>query len=494
MELNAVLRPYQIRGFSWLVQNAMLGLGSLLADDMGLGKTVQVIACVAELKARGELDRGKVLIAAPASLLVNWEREIERFAPGLTAQIYHGKDRTIFGLDQSRPDVIITSYGILKRELPQLSQMQFRLLVLDEAQAVKNAKTGQAKAAQEFPAESVIALTGTPVENRLAEYWSIFSIVEPGLLGSPAQFRRDFVMPIEEHRDRAAIDRFRRITSPFLLRRVKTDPGILDELPEKNVVDYFTTLTPKQVALYEECLKANLESLETLDRESREQEAAGDRLQAAQARLSRRGQILRMILNLKQISNSPSQFQKEFVDKPDSGKAEALLELLRRCRQSGRKALVFTQFREMGERLVRWIEDATGRKPEFLHGGVPAAKRMEMVDAFQNNPDSEVFILSLKAGGTGLNLTAASAVIHYDLWWNPAVEDQASDRAWRIGQRRDVVVYRFITAGTFEEKVNEMLKKKRELADLAVGVGESWIGDLTDDEIKSIFSLSSSGI
>ena len=275
---------------------------------------------------------------------------------------------------------------------------------------------------------------------------------------------------------------------------MKTDPGILDELPEKNVVDYFTTLTPKQVALYEECLKANLESLETLDRESREQEAAGDRLHAAQARLSRRGQILRMILNLKQISNSPSQFQKEFVDKPDSGKAEALLELLRRCRQSGRKALVFTQFREMGERLVRWIEDATGRKPEFLHGGVPAAKRMEMVDAFQNNPDSEIFILSLKAGGTGLNLTVASAVIHYDLWWNPAVEDQASDRAWRIGQRRDVVVYRFITAGTFEEKVNEMLKKKRELADLAVGVGESWIGDLTDDEIKSIFSLSSSGI
>ena len=458
VELNAVLRPYQIRGFSWLVQNAMLGLGSLLADDMGLGKTVQVIACIAELKARGELDRGNVLIAAPASLLVNWEREIERFAPSLTAQ------------------------------------MQFRLLVLDEAQAVKNAKTGQAKAAQEFPADSVIALTGTPVENRLAEYWSIFSIVEPGLLGSPAQFRRDFVMPIEEHRDRAAIDRFRRITSPFLLRRVKTDPGILDELPEKNVVDYFTTLTPKQVALYEECLKANLESLETLDRESREQEAAGDRLHAAQARLSRRGQILRMILNLKQISNSPSQFQKEWVDKPDSGKAEALLELLRRCRQSGRKALVFTQFREMGERLVRWIEDATGRKPEFLHGGVPAAKRMEMVDAFQNNPDSEVFILSLKAGGTGLNLTAASAVIHYDLWWNPAVEDQASDRAWRIGQRRDVVVYRFITAGTFEEKVNEMLKKKRELADLAVGVGESWIGDLTDDEIKSIFSLSSSGI
>lgn len=494
VELNAVLRPYQIRGFSWLVQNAMLGLGSLLADDMGLGKTVQVIACVAELKARGELDRGKVLIAAPASLLVNWEREIERFAPSLTAQIYHGKDRTIFALDHSRPDVIITSYGILKRELPQLSQMQFRLLVLDEAQAVKNAKTGQAKAAQEFPADSVIALTGTPVENRLAEYWSIFSIVEPGLLGSPAQFRRDFVMPIEEHRDRVAIDRFRRITSPFLLRRVKTDPGILDELPEKNVVDYFTTLTPKQVALYEECLKANLESLETLDRESREQEAAGDRLHAAQARLSRRGQILRMILNLKQISNSPSQFQKEFVDKPDSGKAEALLELLRRCRQSGRKALVFTQFREMGERLVRWIEDATGRKPEFLHGGVPAAKRMEMVDAFQNNPDSEIFILSLKAGGTGLNLTAASAVIHYDLWWNPAVEDQASDRAWRIGQRRDVVVYRFITAGTFEEKVNEMLKKKRELADLAVGVGESWIGDLTDDEIKSIFSLSSSGI
>ena len=497
-ELQATLRPYQVRGFSWLVQNAVLGLGSLLADDMGLGKTVQVIATIVELKARGELGagdgRGKVLIAAPASLLVNWEREIERFAPGLTCAIYHGKDRSVFDQGHEIPDVVITSYGIMKREMVRLSKHPFRLLVLDEAQAVKNAKTGQAKAAQEFPAQSVIALTGTPVENRLSEYWSIFSIVEPGLLGAPAQFRRDFVVPIEENRDKSAIDRFRRITAPFLLRRVKTDPGILDELPEKNVVDYFTTLTPKQVALYEECLKENLESLETLDRDAQAEEESGNRMQAAQARLSRRGQILRMILNLKQISNSPSQFQKEIVDKPDSGKAEALLELLRRCRQSGRKALIFTQFREMGERLVNWIEDATGRKPAFLHGGVPAAKRMEMVDAFQNDPNTEVFILSLKAGGTGLNLTAASAVIHYDLWWNPAVEDQASDRAWRIGQRRDVVVYRFITAGTFEEKVNEMLKKKRELADLAVGVGESWIGDLTDDEIKSIFSLAPAGL
>ena len=333
-------------------------------------------------------------------------------------------------------------------------------------------------------------MTGTPVENRLSEYWSIFSILEPGLLGTPAQFRREYVEPIEEHRDAGAIDRFRKITAPFLLRRVKTDPGILDELPEKNVVDYFTTLTPRQVALYEECLKENLEELETLDASAASADQSGRTLNAAHVRASRRGQILRMILHLKQISNSPSQFLKEISDKPDSGKAEALLELLHRCRESGRKALIFTQFREMGERLVRWIADATGKTPEFLHGGVPASKRMEMVDAFQNDPNAEVFVLSLKAGGTGLNLTAASAVIHYDLWWNPAVEDQASDRAWRIGQRRDVVVYRFITAGTFEEKVNEMLKKKRELADLAVGVGESWIGDLTDDEIKSIFSLS----
>ena len=487
--LNAVLRPYQIRGYSWLVQNSLLGLGSLLADDMGLGKTVQVIAAIVELKNRGVLNEGKVLIAAPASLLVNWEREIERFAPGLTTKIFHGKERDL-GDGQERPDILITSYGLLKRELVRLTAMPFKLFVLDEAQAVKNSKTGQARAAQDFPAESVVALTGTPVENRLSEYWSIFSIIEPGLLGTPAQFRREFVDPIEERRDRGAIDRFRQITAPFLLRRVKTDPGILDELPEKNVVDYFTTLTPKQIALYEACLKENLETLETLDADAAAYDEAGRTANASQLRMSRRGQILRMILHLKQISNSPSQFLKEDAEKPDSGKAEALMELLHRCRQAGRKALIFTQFREMGERLVKWIEAASGRRPEFLHGGVPASKRMEMVDAFQNDPEAEVFVLSLKAGGTGLNLTAASAVIHYDLWWNPAVEDQASDRAWRIGQRRDVVVYRFITAGTFEEKVNEMLKKKRELADLAVGVGESWICDLTDEEIKSIFTLS----
>ena len=487
--LEATLRPYQVRGYSWLVQNALLGFGSLLADDMGLGKTVQVIAAVQELKNRGELRSGRVLIAAPASLLVNWQREINRFAPQLTTQIFHGKDRDI-GSGDTRPDILITSYGILKRELAKLSGERFRLLVLDEAQAVKNSRTGQARAAQEFPADAVIALTGTPVENRLSEYWSIFSIVEPGLLGSAAQFRHEFVDPIEERRDRGAIDRFRRITAPFLLRRVKTDPGILDELPEKNVVDYFTTLTPKQVALYEACLKGNLETLETLGADAEQLDSRGRAANAAQLRMSRRGQILRMILHLKQISNSPSQFEKNRSEKPDSGKAEALMELLARCRESGRKALIFTQFREMGERLVEWIEAETGKRPEFLHGGVPANKRMEMVDAFQNDPDADVFVLSLKAGGTGLNLTAASAVIHYDLWWNPAVEDQASDRAWRIGQRRDVVVYRFITAGTFEEKVNEMLKKKRELADLAVGVGESWIGDLTDEEIRDLFTLS----
>ncbi|MDO5531990.1 DEAD/DEAH box helicase [Sutterella sp.] len=486
--LEAVLRPYQVRGFSWLVQNVLLGLGSLLADDMGLGKTVQVIAAAVELKNRGLLDEGRIIIAAPASLLVNWQREITRFAPDLTTRIHHGKERDL-GTGKDRPDVLITSYGLLKRDLAKLAKEKYRLLVLDEAQAVKNAKTGQARAAAEFPADAVIALTGTPVENRLSEYWSIFSILEPGLLGTTAEFNREFVVPIEEHRDRAAIDRFRKITAPFLLRRVKTDPNILDELPEKNAVDYYTTLTPRQVALYEACLNENMESLENLEAEADSWDEKGRKRNAAQARLNRRGQILRMILHLKQICNSPSQFMKERADEPDSGKAQALMELLHRCRESGRKALIFTQFREMGERLVEWIEKEMKRRPAFLHGGVPAAKRMEMVDEFQNDPEAEVFVLSLKAGGTGLNLTAASAVIHYDLWWNPAVEDQASDRAWRIGQRRDVIVYRFITAGTFEEKVNEMLKKKRELADLAVGVGESWIGDLTDDEIRSIFTL-----
>ena len=277
-----------------------------------------------------------------------------------------------------------------------------------------------------------------------------------------------------------------KLSAASRLRRVKTDKSIIADLPEKNTIDHFAQMHLEQAVLYQETLDRMLKQILEAEKSPESSTEAG--------RMARRGRVLKLITSLKQICNSPSQFLKTPSLTPDSGKGDALLEILSQCADSDRKVLIFTQYREMGERLQDWIAQALGERPDFLHGGVSAEERMKMVDRFQEDRTVRSFILSLKAGGTGLNLTAASAVIHYDLWWNPAVEDQASDRAWRIGQRRDVVVYRFITAGTFEEKVNEMLKKKRELADLAVGVGESWIGDLTDDEIKSIFSLSSSGI
>ena len=482
------LRPYQVRGYSWIVKNCELGLGCLLADDMGLGKTVQLIAAVRALKNRGFFNEGRCMVVAPASLLINWQREFERFAPELTVEIFHGTERRLKnGTD--RPDVLITSYGVLRRDLNALAGQDYRLMVLDEAQAIKNAKTAQAQAVKDFQAPVVVALTGTPVENRLFEYWSILSTVQPGLLGTAKDFQLEFADRIEKNRDMEAIERFKAVTAPFMLRRVKTDPKILEELPERNIVDHFTTLNARQAALYEDCLKTNFTDLEALEAKAEALEDEDLKKELNNVRLARRGAILRMITHLKQITNSPSQFMKASAEKPDSGKAEALLEIVERCIEADRKVLIFTQFKEMGERLQQWIERAFKLKADFLHGGLSLNERTRMVDRFQNDPEAKVFILSLKAGGTGLNLTAASAVIHYDLWWNPAVEDQASDRAWRIGQRRDVVVYRLITAGTFEEKVNAMLTKKRELADLTVSVGENWIGDLSDDEIKSIFAL-----
>lgn len=449
-DIRAELRPYQKRGYSWLMKNFRLGLGSLIADDMGLGKTLQVITALDELKHEGELKTGKVIAVVPATLLTNWVREIRKFAPNLTAEIYHGSDRKL-GDPDKRPDVLLTTYGTLRRDSEQLSKLPWRVMVMDEAQAVKNTGTGAYAAASSFPADRVIAMTGTPVENRLMEYWSIFSIVQPGLLGTASDFRENFSVPIENEHDPRAAEAFRKLVAPFMLRRMKTDKAIISDLPDCIVQDVMTTLLPEQAYLYQEALTRNLDAISRAEANSRDKQ------------VKRRALVLKLITELKQICNSPSQYNKQWSETPDSAKAETLFELLDECRENGRKVLVFTQYREMGELLQGWIAKKTGRKPEFLHGGVSVARRAVMVDDFQNNPDSHILLVSLKAGGTGLNLTAASVVIHYDLWWNPAVESQASDRAWRIGQQRDVLVYRFVTEGTFEERINEMLTEKRRI-------------------------------
>ena len=474
--LQAVLRPYQERGYSWLMRNLTLGLGALIADDMGLGKTLQVITTLLAMKERGEFDSEKVIAVVPATLMTNWMREIKRFAPSLTANIYHGSGRRLDPVEE-RADVTITTYGTLKRDAAILAGETWRLMVLDEAQAVKNTTSLVTQTVRGFPARQVLAMSGTPVENRLMEYWSLLSIVQPGVLGSRDEFLKSFALPIESDRSERALEAFRRVTAPFMLRRLKTDKSIIADLPEKVVCDRYVDLTPEQAALYQM----------TLDYWMKKIEAAGE----DEDRSKKTGLLLRLITALKQICNSPSLYEKTKPFAPDSGKADSLLELVDECRESGRKMLVFTQYAEMGERLQDWLEAFTGRRPDFLHGAISVKMRGEMVDRFQNDPAVDVLIISLKAGGTGLNLTAASVVVHYDLWWNPAVENQATDRAFRIGQRRDVLVYRFLCAGTFEERINEMLERKRELADLTVSTGENWVGDLSSDELKALFRLES---
>lgn len=472
--LQASLRPYQQRGYAWLMKNLRLGLGSLIADDMGLGKTLQVIAALLALKEAGELEDQKVLAVVPATLLTNWVREVARFAPALTVSVYHGTSRSLPPM-ADRADVILTTYGTLRLDLETLSAEPWRLMVLDEAQAVKNVGAGTTRAARSMPVPQVIAMSGTPVENRLSEYWSILSIVQPGLFGTADEFREAYARPIEVEHDEGALAAFRRVTAPFMLRRLKTDRSIIADLPEKVVCDRYVDLLPEQAALYAKTVADIMDKLRGLD--------------AEEAKTRRTGLVLKLITALKQICNSPSLYLDGHAKTPDSGKGNALLELIEECREAGRKAIIFTQYAAMGERLQDWLETMTGRRPDFLHGGVPVKGRARMVDTFQTKPEADILIISLKAGGTGLNLTAASVVIHYDLWWNPAVENQATDRAYRIGQRRDVLVYRFLAAGTFEERINEMLEKKRELADLAVSTGESWIGDLTSDELQGLFRL-----
>lgn len=468
--IRATLRPYQERGYAWLYRNARVGLGSVIADDMGLGKTLQVIATLQRLKDEGALAEAKVLVVVPTSLLTNWQKEIARFAPELTVAVFHGAQRE---LDTVRPDVLLTTFGVARAESAALKALRWHLVVVDEAQNIKNPTAAQTKAVKAIPARSFIAMSGTPVENRLSEYWSIMDFACRGYLGSLAHFTKEYGVPIQTHRDQHALARFKRVTAPFLLRRLKSDSTIIQDLPDKIEQDQYCTLSKAQTALYASVVK---ESLRVIAGES--------------DTFTRQGLVLQLILALKQICNHPAQYLKQGSTGFNlSGKAERFLELIDDIHASQEKVLVFTQFREMGALLSRWLKDRLGHEPLYLHGGVPRARRDALVERFQQDRTERVFLLSLKAGGTGLNLTAASNVIHYDLWWNPAVEAQATDRAYRIGQQRNVQVHRLITRATFEERINAMIQGKRELADLTVGTGERWIGQLDNAELKELFAL-----
>ncbi len=471
--LHATLRPYQLRGFEWLYKNTRLGFGSLIADDMGLGKTLQVITTLQRLKEDGALAGDqKALVVAPTTLLTNWSKEIARFAPDLRLHVYHGPGRSLKPLNDC--EILLTTYGVVRSEIAEFQKKNWLVAVIDEAQNIKNLETAQTKAVKKLQAPVRIAMTGTPVENRLSEYYSLFEFANRGYLGSLKEFTDEYAKPIELERNHAALDRFRRVTAPFLLRRVKTDKSIISDLPDKIETDQFCVLTPEQAALYQNVVDESLRAIE--------KEKEGD--------IKRQGLVLKMLTALKQVCNHPAHFLKKSAADPDlSGKTQLLLDLLAQIRDNGEKTLIFTQYREMGELLVPLLRGQLGIDAAFLHGGVSRKGRDEMVEAFQHRHSERVLLLSLKAGGTGLNLTAASNVIHYDLWWNPAVEAQATDRAFRIGQQRNVQVHRFITQGTFEEKINAMLQSKKELANLTVAAGEKWVGDLTDGELRELVRL-----
>jgi uncharacterized Zn finger protein len=467
-DLHTKLRPYQKTGFRWLYTNAVKGFGCCLADDMGLGKTVQVIALILRFKEEGKLT-SPALVVCPTTIAGNWYKELARFAPKLKVFVYHGAQRRLM---LKNVDVVITTYGTLRSDEEKFGKFTWAFGIIDEAQNIKNPDAEQTRAVKSISAVNRVAMSGTPVENRMTELWSIFDYINNGYLGTLGSFRKNFSMPIEKYRDKEKITKLRKITSPFILRRLKTDEKIIKDLPDKIVFDEYCYLTKDQTVLYEEVVKSALGEL---------------KLNKGAAR---KGAIFKLITELKEICNHPSQFKKEEDFRSEiSGKSEKTLELLRKMLRQEEKILIFTQYKGMGDILESMISQELNEKTFFFHGSLTRSQRDKMVSDFQGNPETRIMVVSLKAGGTGLNLTAAARVIHYDLWWNPAVETQATDRVYRIGQHRNVTVHRLITLGTFEEKIDDMIKQKKELSELTVSVGESWITELPERELKKIFSL-----
>jgi len=462
------LRPYQERGLSWLCFLGGLGLGGILADDMGLGKTIQLLSLIAAEPS------GPTLLVCPMSLVGNWQREAARFTPGLRVHVHHGADRLDRAGALAEADLVITSYGVATRDQAALSTLTWSRVVCDEAQNIKNHATKQARAVRALPAATRIALTGTPVENRLSELWSIMEFTNPGLLGPAERFREDYAIPIERHGSDDAARALQRLTRPFVLRRLKTDKTIISDLPDKQEMKVWCNLTPEQASLY---------AATVADMLSRIEDAADD--------ISRRGLVLATMTKLKQVCNHPAHLLGDGSRLPGrSGKLARLEEICDEIVAEGDKALCFTQYAEFGRMLQPHLAARLGCPVLFLHGGTPKKQRDAMVEAFGLLEEPALFLLSLKAGGTGLNLTAASHVIHVDRWWNPAVEDQATDRAFRIGQQRNVQVRKFICVGTVEERIDTMIEEKKALAERVVGTGESWLTELSVADLREVLTLS----
>jgi hypothetical protein len=475
---KGTLRPYQENGLTWLSQMTDMRFGVCLADDMGLGKTIQVIAQLLSNAERDVWNGKPTLLVCPTSVLGNWERELKKFGPSLSVHRYHGRHReqTLKDVLKAKKGhhVVLTTYVIARMDAEILGDAGWSHMIIDEAQNIKNPVAQQARAIRSIQADRRIALTGTPVENRLTELWSILEFCNPGLLGKLPDFRRRFSVPIERFGDKTAQETLRRLVSPFILRRLKSDPNVIQDLPEKQEYKVYCTLTREQASLYQAAVDAALSKIE---------EATG---------VARRGNILALLTRLKQICNHPAQYLHEEEPKLNarSGKLTRMVEMLEEVIAEGDRSLVFTQYKEMGDLLSAVMESEFGFKPPFIHGGVPAEHRDRIVQDFQNDPDAApVLLLSLKAGGTGLNLTRATHVFHFDRWWNPAVEDQATDRAFRVGQTRNVQVHKLVVSGTVEEKIDEILESKRALADSVVGEGEAWITEMDDRELRELFSL-----
>ncbi len=475
------LRPYQQRGLAWLAFLASLGLGACLADDMGLGKTVQLLALLlAERERPRPSSRRKrlapTLLICPVSVAGNWRRESERFAPGLRVHVHHGPDRLKdrqFAKAARASDLVITTYALATRDRNALAEVKWGRVALDEAQNIKTIDAKQTKAIRSLPALHRVALTGTPVENRLSELHSIMDFLNPGLVGPAATFKHAYATPIERWRDQEAAERLRHVTGPFILRRLKTDKQIISDLPEKIEMRVDCHLTKEQATLY--------------------QAVVDEMLQKAQAAtgIERSGIILAALMKLKQVCNHPAHLLKDrsYLD-GRSGKLTRFEELLAEALSEGDKALCFTQFAEFGHMLKDHLQERLGLEVLFLHGGTPQDRRDEMVQQFQAPDGPRLFLLSLKAGGTGLNLTAANHVIHFDRWWNPAVEDQATDRAFRIGQRKNVQVRKLMCVGTLEERIDTLINRKKDLAERIVGSGEAWITELDTAQLRELVSLS----
>jgi superfamily II DNA or RNA helicase len=467
---EGTLRGYQQRGVAWLATLQRYNLGALLADDMGLGKTAQIIALL--LGRRG----GSTLVICPTSVVGNWRHELARFAPQLSVLVHHGADRAMgedLAAAAAQHDVVLSTYSLLHRDEAALTRVKWSGVVLDEAQNIKNASTRAAQAARALAARWRVALTGTPVENRLADLWSIFQVINPGYLGSAEEFRREFALPIERASDSDATARLKALTAPFLLRRVKTDRSVIADLPDKQEMKVYCSLTREQATLYEAVLQDTMRQI------------------AESEGIQRRGLVLALLTRLKQVCNHPALLMHDGSPLSGrSGKLARLGEMLEEVVASDERALVFTQYAEMGRLLRDHLRERLDREVLFLHGGTPMEERDRLVSEFQTDANGPpVFVLSLKAGGTGLNLTRANHVFHFDRWWNPAVENQATDRAFRIGQTRNVQVHKYVCSGTFEETLDDLIERKIALAESIVGTSEAWITEMSTADLRQLFRL-----